>query len=102
MRLKLGRPFSRRSPTKRVLLRLYDREGKSIREIGETLQCSKDMVARALKSYGIEVRSNIKRSKLRNFPKEMLLSRITRQGISGLARELDIHENTLRNYLKKQ
>jgi len=97
-----GRPPSGRAPCRRDLLRLYDKEGKSIREIGEILNCSKDMVARAFKAYGIEARANIKRSQLRDFPREKLIAEVTKKGIRGLARELEIHENTLRNYLKKQ
>jgi DNA-binding CsgD family transcriptional regulator len=96
-----GRPPSGLAPSKKVLLRLYAEEGKSIREIGETLSCSKDMVARALKAYGIEARSNAKRSQLRDFPREKLVLQVSEKGIRGLARELRIHENTLRNYLKK-
>jgi DNA-binding CsgD family transcriptional regulator len=42
---KPGRPPSGHAPSKKDLLRLYVRGGKSIREIGETLNCSKDMVA---------------------------------------------------------
>ncbi len=98
---KLGRPPSGKAPSKRVLLRLYTKEGKSIREIGKTLNCSKDMVARALKAYGIEARANAKRTQLRCLPKDKLLSQVSEKGVRGLARELGIHENTLRNFLKK-
>ena len=96
-----GRPLSGMTPSKKVLVRLYAKEGKSIREIGETLNCSKDIVARALRAYGIEARANIKRSQLRDFPRAKLVSKVTEKGIRGLARELGIHENTLRNYLRK-
>ena len=65
---RTGRPPSGMAPSKNVLYRLYSREGKSIREIGEALNCSKDMVARTLKAYGIEARTNVKRSQLRDFP----------------------------------
>ena len=98
---KLGRPPSGTDPSKNVLLRLYTGEGKSIREIGDALNCSKDIVARTLKAYGIEARANTKRSRLRDFPKEKLLAKVAKKGLRGLARELGIHENTLRNYLKK-
>jgi DNA-binding CsgD family transcriptional regulator len=95
-----GRPPSGMAPSKRVLLRLYAEEGKSIREIGEILNCSKDMVMRALKAHEIEARANTKRSRLRGFPKEDLLAQVSEKGVRSLARELGIHENTLRNYLK--
>jgi len=55
-----------------------------------------------LKAYGIEARAKTKRSQLRDFPREKLKSQVSKKGIRGLARELGIHENTLRNYLKKQ
>jgi len=100
-RAKPGRPPSGKAPSKKVLLRLYAEEGKSIREIGETLNCTKDMVARAIKAHGIEARANAKRSQLRDFPRETLLSQVSEKGVRGLARELGIHENTLRNYLTK-
>jgi DNA-binding CsgD family transcriptional regulator len=100
-RARPGRPPSGLAPSKKALLRLYAKEGKSIREIGETLNCSKDMVARAIKAYGIETRNNAKRSQLRDFPREKLVSKVSEKGVRGLARELGIHENTLRNYLKK-
>jgi len=43
-RARPGRPPSGLAPSKKVLLRLYAEGGKSIREIGEILNCSKDMV----------------------------------------------------------
>jgi DNA-binding CsgD family transcriptional regulator len=96
-----GRPPSGLAPRKSDLLRLYVKKGKSIREVAESLGCSKDMVNRALKAHRIEARVNIKRSQLRHFPKEKLLVEVAKKGLRGLARELGIHENTLRNYLKK-
>lgn len=99
---KRGRPSTGGQPSRSDLYRLYIREGKSIREVAEALNCSKDMVARALKAYGIEARVNIKRSQLREFPREKLKAEVTKKGVRGLSRELGIHENTLRNYIKKQ
>jgi hypothetical protein len=52
-RIKLGRPFSGKAPSKKDLLRMYSLEGKSIRDISGALNCSKDMVARALKAHGL-------------------------------------------------
>jgi transposase-like protein len=98
---KLGRPLSGRAPLKENLLRLYVREGKSIREVAEVLGVSKDSVYRTLKRYGIEARTNVKRSGLREYPLEKLEIGVKKKGIRGLARELGIHENTLRNYLRK-
>ena len=98
--LKRGRPVTGKTPSKRVLLRLYAEEGKSIREIGETLNCSKDMVARALKAHGIEARANASRSRLRNIELATLEEGVRDKGIRGYAREMGITEGTLRHHLK--
>jgi DNA-binding CsgD family transcriptional regulator len=95
-----GRPPSGKAPSKKVLLRLYAEEGKSIREIGEILNCSKDMVARALKAYGIEARTNASRSRLRTVELTALEEGIRIKGIRGYASELGICEGTLRHHLK--
>jgi excisionase family DNA binding protein len=55
-----GRPPSGKAPSKKVLLRLYVEEGKSIRDIAEALGVSKDIVCRALKAHGIEARTTVK------------------------------------------
>ena len=97
---KPGRPPSGKAPSKKVLLRLYAEEGKSIREIGETLNCSKDMVARAIKAYGIEARTNASRSRLRAIELAVLKEGVKDKGIRGYARELGVTEGTLRHHLK--
>jgi len=51
---------------KEELRKIYKIESRSIREIAEIQCCSKDMVYRALMKYGIEVRPNRRRSKLKN------------------------------------
>ena len=95
-----GRPPSGKAPSKKVLKRLYAEEGKSIREIGETLKCSKDMVARALKAHGIKARANASRSRLRTIELATLEEGVRDKGIRGYARELDVTEGTLRHHLK--
>ena len=95
-----GRPPSGLAPSKKVLLRLYADEGKSIREIGEILNCSKDMIARALSTYGIEARTNASRSRLRKIELSVLEEGVRDKGIRGYARELGITEGTLRHHLK--
>ena len=91
-----GRPRSGKSPSKKVLLRLYVEEEKSIREIGEALNCSKGKVARALKAYGIEARINASRSRLRTIELSVLEEAVRDRGIRGYARELGITEGALR------
>jgi transposase len=60
---KAGRPTKPR-PARADLARLYA-EGLSIREAAESLGVSKDLVARALKEYGLKRRPGVKRSRLR-------------------------------------
>ena len=55
-----GRPAFGKKPDKKSLKRLYVEESKSIREVTEVLRCSKDMVYRALKEYGIERKGKTK------------------------------------------
>jgi hypothetical protein len=57
-----GKPPIGNKPGQRELRRLYVRESRSIREISGLLGCTKDIVYRALKEYGIEARKNVKRS----------------------------------------
>lgn len=89
-----------KKPTKTDLRRLYISESKSIREVAEILGCSKDMVYRTLKKYGIPRRPNNCRSKLRIYKLSSLKKGVKNKGIRDFAIELDVHENTLRHYLK--
>ena len=95
-----GRPPSGRSPSKKVLVHLYVEKNLSIREIGETLGCSKDMVARALKAHRVKARTNASRSRLRKIELSDLEEGIKLKGIRGYARELGITEGALRHHLK--
>ena len=87
-------------PSKTVLKKLYIKESRSIREVAEALRCSKDMVYRALMDYKIELRPGFNRSKLRKYKISILEKGIREKGIRGYAKELGVHENTLRYYLK--
>ena len=80
--------------------RLYVVKSKSIREVAEIIGCTKDMVYRTLKEYGIETRANKRRSKLRNIKQSVLEREIKSKGIRGYARELGVDESTLRHHLK--
>lgn len=95
-----GKPSIGKRPSEPELRRLYIKESKSIREIAEILRCSKDMVYRALQENGIELRPGLNRSKLRQYKLSVLERGIREKGVRGYARELGIHENTLRHYLK--
>ena len=99
-----GRPFEDR-PEKGELQRLYVKEGKSIRETASCLNCSKDLVARALKEYGIQPRPNVqprpRKSYLEKYQTIDLEADIKRLGIRGAARMLGVPNSTLRQYVKK-
>ena len=98
--VKRGRPPANQAPAKENLIRLYVKEGKSIREVAAVLCCSKDAVHRALKKYGIKARSNASRSKLRTIPLRDLEAAIREKGIRGTARDMGIDEGTVRYHLK--
>lgn len=98
----MGRPRSGMAPSKKVLVRLYAKEGKSIREIGKALDCSKDMVARALRAYGIEPRARVRRSNLEKLDLEALESTVKAKGIRGTALELGVNASTLSRFLRSK
>jgi len=99
MAAKLGRPFKER-PSRKDLVRLYVKEDRSIRDVAAQLGCSKDIVYRALKEYGVKLRPDTKRSALRTFDLKFLKREVREKGYRQTARELKINEWTLRAYLK--
>ena len=99
--VKRGRSPSGEKPGKSDLKRLYVRELWSIREVSEHIGCSKDMVYRSLKEYGIELRPGFNRSRLRKYKLSILEKGIRDKGVRGYAKVLGVHENTLRHYLKR-
>lgn len=102
MEVKRGRPGIGKKPLKKELQRLYIKESRSIRDVAKILGCSKDMVFDTLKEYGTERRNQgVKRSRLQDFKISFLEKEVRKKGVRGLARELEVHENTLRYYLKK-
>ena len=101
-RVRPGRPPSGMAPSKKVLLRLYAEEGKSIREIGETLNCSKDMIARSLKAYGIKARTRVRRSGLAKYDRETLESYVWTKGVRGTAQDLGVNASTLSRFLRSK
>ena len=97
---KRGRPAIGRKPEKKELIRRYVKESMSIREVADHLGCSKDMVYRTLKENGIELRPAYNRSRLRKYKLSILEEGVREKGVRGCAKELGVHENTLRYYLK--
>ena len=97
---KRGRPPAGPAPSKADLVKLYVREGRSVRDVAAALGCSKDAVHRALAGYGIKARPNASRSKLRTIPLRDLKAAIRDKGILGTARGLGVDEGTVRHHLK--
>ncbi len=102
MRVEKGRPSIGMKPERKELLNLYIKESKSIREVAEVLGCSKDMVYRSLKEYGIERRQGLKRSILRDYKPSYLRKEVKEKGSEQVANELGITTRTLRKYTKKR
>ena len=100
LEVKRGRPPAGPAPSKADLVKLYVKEERSVRDVAEALGCSKDMVARALKAYRIEARTNASRSRLRTISLQDLEAAILAKGISGTARDLRVDRSTLRHHLK--
>jgi len=100
LEVKKGKPAIGKKPGKAELRRLYIKESRSIREVAEGCGCSKDMVYRALKEYGIELRPGFNRSRLRKYKLSILEKGVREKGVRGYSKELGVHENTLRYYLK--
>jgi len=88
-------------PDKKTLTRLYVDQGLSVREIASRLGLHPGTIHYHLKRYGIKTRSQAKRSELRKYRLDSLEKGIREKGVRGYARELGIHENTLRYYLKR-
>jgi len=100
LEVKRGRPPVGPAPLRADLVKLYVKEGRAVREVAAALGCSKDMVHRALRKYGIEARSNASRSKLLRYSLTDLKAAVKTKGIRGAARDLGIDEGTLRHHLK--
>lgn len=96
-----GRPSTRLLPKKETLVRLYTREEKSIREVAEILDCTKDMVYRALKEYGIERRLHTWKPKLSKYDLEFIKETVEKKGYRKGAQELGVDKSTLFRYLRR-
>lgn len=98
--VKKGRPAKTKKPSKAELKRLYEKESKSIREVAKILGCSKDMVYRALKRYGVERRPKTRRPQLRVHSFTYLKNKIDKRGYKQAAIELGVGVTTLRDYMR--
>jgi DNA invertase Pin-like site-specific DNA recombinase len=98
--IKKGKPSFGKKPSKETLNKLYMEEFKSIREIADILGCSKDMIYRALREYGIERRSKARKSKLSNYDLKYINETVREKGYRKGAQELGVDKSTLYRYLK--
>ena len=97
-----GKPSMGKKPEKTELKKLYIKESRSIREAAEILGCTKDMVHRSLKEYGIKRRDHKqKRSQLQDYELSYLKREIKQKGFNQVADELGVHNTTLRRYMEK-
>lgn len=102
LEVKKGKPAIGEKPRKAELKKLYVKESKSIRDVAETLGCSKDMIYRSLREYRIEMRNqSVKKSKLQDYELSFLKREIRKNGFYQVANELGVHHTTLRRYIKK-
>ena len=99
---KRGKPALGKKPTKSELNRLYIKEYRSIREIADILCCSKDMVFRTLKDYGINRRSKTRKSQLRIYELNLLKKEVSNKGYMQVAAELGVGVTTLREYMRSK
>jgi transcriptional regulator with PAS, ATPase and Fis domain len=101
LKVKRGRPSSKK-PSKAELRRLYVRESKSIREVAEILGCSKDMIYRCLKEYGIERRARVPKSSLAQYEIQHLREMVGREGYNQTAEKLGVGRAALWMYIKRR
>ncbi len=101
MKVNKGRPAIGIKPDKGELERLYVKESQSIREVAEELRCSKDMVYRALRKYGIERRPHTWEPKLSKYGIEFLRETVKKKGYRKRAQELGVDKSTLYRYLRR-
>jgi transcriptional regulator with PAS, ATPase and Fis domain len=102
IKVKKGKQTKGKKPGKRTLKKLYVQDSKSIREIADILDCSKDMIYRAMKEYGIERRSNARKPKLNNYDLKYINETVSEKGYRKGAQELGVDKSTLFRYLKEK
>jgi len=98
---KRGRPLNDRTPSRDVLVRLYVKEGRSVRDVAEAVGCPRTTILDALKRHDIPVRSRAKRSRLRDINPALIRADIATKGVSATAKALNVDRATLRHYIRK-
>jgi len=94
---KRGRPPLGIEPSKADVRRLYIKDDLSLRETAAALGCTKEAVLRALAAYGLPVRVQAKRSRLRAYSPEAIDSAV-KGGMKQAAATLGVSLRTLQYY----
>ena len=100
-KVRKGKPSIGKRPEISELKRLYSTELKSIREIANDLGCSKDMVFRALKEYGIGKDFITRKRKLSEATLGFLKKEFKTKSKKKVAVELGVSKSGLYKHLKK-
>ena len=98
--LRGGRP-SKARPARADLELLYVLEARAVRDVDAVLGVSKDMVARALREYGLTARPPAKRSRLRALDQGRLFADLAEFGINRTAEKYGIPRRTFLSYLAR-
>ena len=91
-----------KKPTRGELKEFYEIQGLTLREIAQRLGVHFETVRRWIKDYGIKTRSRVRHSSLERFTLSVLKDGISKYGVRGFARRLQVHESTLRQHLKSR
>jgi hypothetical protein len=100
LEVKRGRPPAGPLPSKADLVKLYVKESRSIRDVARVLGCTKDMVQRKLKEYGIMSRPRARRSALLPYSLADLKAGINKKGLRGYSQELGVDPGTIHHHMK--
>ena len=100
LEVKRGRPPAGPAPSRADLVKLYVKEGRSVRDVAAAVGCSKDAVHRGLKKYGIASRSRARKSALIDYSLRQLKTGIREKGLRGFARKLGVSAGTILHHLR--
>jgi hypothetical protein len=101
LEVKRGRPPIGLTPSKADLVKLYVKEGQSVRDVAMALGCSKDAVHRGLRTYGLKARPPAKRSRLLRLEQRQLFTDLLELGPSRTAEKWGIPRRTLFDFLAR-
>ena len=99
LEVKRGRPPLGPAPSKADLVRLYVKEGQSVRDVAAAVGCSKDTIHRALRKYSIAAHPSARKSALLEYSLRELQAGIRHKGLRGFAREQGISPGTILHHI---